>query len=176
MVSRQHRSLCNSRSNPAPSKLKIFWVWTSSAMSQTVTCVYCCLTGLVGGDVDSGELRWEGTLVRHSIHSLDLKGVLRVGQQVTDVDPGISQAQLAGQELHIVTTASAGSSTRTTALADDVKDHVLPASALFRWIPLQPQGSLVHARNHSLGCRRNHCGKSNHTASSASPRFIGTGV
>lgn len=99
-----------------------------------------------------------------------------MGQQVIDVDPGIGQAQLAGHELHIVTAASAGPSTRTAALADDVIDHVLPASALSGRIPLQPQGSLVHARNHSLGCRRDRCGKSNHTASSASPRLIGTGV
>lgn len=76
-------------------------------MSGTVTGVYCCLTSLVCGDVDSGELRRVGTLVRHSIHGLDLKSVLRVGQQITDMDPWIGQAQLARHELHVVTAASA---------------------------------------------------------------------
>lgn len=76
-------------------------------MSQTVTGVYCRLTSLVCGDVESGELRRGGTLVRHSIHSLDLKSVLRVGQQVTDMDLWIGQAKLARHELHVVTAAIA---------------------------------------------------------------------
>lgn len=50
------------------------------------------LTCLVGGDVHRGELRREGALVSNAVHSLDLEGVLGVGQQVTDVNAWLGQA------------------------------------------------------------------------------------
>lgn len=51
-----------------------------------------------------------------------------MGQQVTDVNAGLGQAQLAGRVLHVVSTAGAGTPARAAALADDVVDEILTAS------------------------------------------------
>lgn len=101
------------------------------------------LTRLVGGDVDRSKLGRIGALVRDAVHSLDLEGVLGVSQQVADVDVGVHQSQLTGDELHVVPAAGAAAAAAAAALADDVVDHVLPAAALLRGTPLQPQGRLV---------------------------------
>lgn len=82
---------------------------------------------MVGGDVHRGELGREGALVSDAIYGLDLEGILRVCQQVADVDSRLSQAQLAGRVLHVVPAARAGTPARAAALADDVIDKVLTA-------------------------------------------------
>lgn len=95
------------------------------------------LTGLVGGDIDRGVLGRVGALIRHAVDGLHLEGVLRVGQQVADVDPGVGQAQLARQELNVVSAAGAAAAAAAAALADDVVDDVLPAAGVPRREPLQ---------------------------------------
>lgn len=117
------------------------------------------LTSLVGGDVDRRELRGEGALVGDAVHSLDLKGVLGVGQEVADVDARLRQAQLARRELHVVPAAGAGPPARAAALADDVINQILPAPRVPGRAPLQHQGSLVHARDDRLGGGGDGCGE-----------------
>lgn len=115
------------------------------------------LTSLVGGDVHRCKLRGEGALVGDTIHCLDLEGVLGMGQQVTDVDAGLRQAQLAWGELHIVPTACACPTARAAALADDVVDQVLPAPRVSWRGPLQHQRCLVHTGDDGLGGRWDSC-------------------
>lgn len=98
---------------------------------------FVTLTGLVGGDVDRGILRRVGALVRHAIDGLHLEGVLRVSQKVADVDPGLGQAQLAGQELNVVAAAGAATAAAAAAFADNIVDDVLAAAGVPRWEPLQ---------------------------------------
>lgn len=128
-----------------------------SELIAVADCVYWFLTGLVGGDFDRGVLWRVGALVGDPVDCLDLKGVLRVGQQVTDVDLGLCQAQLAGDELDIVPAACTASPAPSTALTDDVVDHVLAAPAIARRAPLQPQGCLVHDGDYTLGRRGDGC-------------------
>jgi len=112
------------------------------------------LTSLVGGDVDGGVLGGVGALVRHAVDGLHLEGVLRVGQQVADVDAGLRQAQLTGQELHVVAAARAAAAAAAAALADDVEDDVLAAPRVPGARPLQHHGGLVHAGDDGLRRRR----------------------
>lgn len=111
------------------------------------------LTRLVGGDVDRSEAGRAGTLLRDSVDRLDLEGVPGVSQQVADVDAGVRQSQLTGDKLHVVPTAGAPAAPATAALADDVVDQVVPASALLRGAPLQPQRRLVHHGDDAEGRR-----------------------
>lgn len=76
-----------------------------------------------------------------------------MGQQVTDVNAWLSQAQLARCVLHVVPAAGAGAPARATALADDVVDEVLSASRVAGRGPLQHEGGLIDTGNHSLGRR-----------------------
>lgn len=115
------------------------------------------LTSLVGGDVHGRKLRGEGALVGDAVHRLDLEGVLRVGQQVADVDARLRQAQLARGELHVVPAARARPAAGAAALADDVVHQVLPAPRVPRRGPLQHQRGFVHAGDHGLGGRRDGC-------------------
>lgn len=112
------------------------------------------LTSLVSGDVDRGVLRRVGALIRHPVDSLHLKRVLRVGQQVADVDPGFCQAQLTGQKLDVVPAARAAPPAAAAALADDVEDDVLAAARVARRHPLQHHRGLVHAGDDVLRRRR----------------------
>lgn len=111
------------------------------------------LTGLVGGDVDRGVLGRVGALVRDTVDGLHLEGVLCVGQQVADVDPGLGQAQLAGQELDVVAAAGAAAAAAAAALADDVVDDVLAAAGVPRREPLQHHRGLVYAGDDPLRSR-----------------------
>lgn len=103
------------------------------------------LTSLISGNVDWGILRGVGALIWHPVDSLHLERVLRVGQQVTNVDPGFCQAQLTGQKLNVVPAAGAASPASTTALADDVEDYILTAPWVPRRHPLQHHRGFVHA-------------------------------
>lgn len=108
------------------------------------------LTSLVSGNVDWGILRGVGALVWHSIDSLNLKCVLRVGQQVANVDPRFCQAQLTGQKLHVVATAGAATPTSAAALTDDVENHVLTSPRVPWRQPLQHHWGFVHTGDNGL--------------------------
>lgn len=75
-----------------------------------------------------------------------------MGQQVTDVNARLGQAQLAGCVLHVVPAAGAGAPAGAAALADDVVDEILTASRVAGWGPLQHEGGLVDTGDHGLGC------------------------
>lgn len=108
------------------------------------------LTSLVGCDVDRGVLWRVRALVRHPVHSLYLKGVLSVSQQVADVDAAVGQSKLTGDKLHVVSAACAASSPAPAALTDDVVDHVISTSRLLWRTPLQLQRRLIHNRDDVL--------------------------
>ena len=100
-------------------------------------------TGLVGGDVDGGELRGVGALVGHAVHCLDLKAVLRVRLQVAHGDAPLHQAQVTRRDLHVVVAARAHAALGQALLADDVVEDVVAAAGVARVAPLQHQRGLV---------------------------------
>lgn len=129
---------------------KGYWNWNQLTYSyceavSTVTCKNCfSLTSLVGGNVDRCVLWWIRTLVRHSIDGLYFKSVLGVSKEVTDVDTGVSQAQLTWNKLDIVSAPGAATPPTATALTYDVVDHIFSTTTLLRRVPLQPQWGLIH--------------------------------
>lgn len=118
------------------------------------------LTGLVGGDVDGGELRRVRVLIRHAVDGLDLKAVLGVGLQVSDRHAPLRQAQVARRDVYIVVAARAHAALGQALLADDVVEYVVAAARVTRLAPLQDQVGLVDvgddvARGRGNGCGRN---------------------
>lgn len=95
------------------------------------------LTCLIGRDIDRGKLWVLETFAGNAVHRLDFKGVLRVGHQVADVDVPLGQAELAGDELHVVIATHAQPALHATLLADDVVEQVIPPTRVSRFAPLQ---------------------------------------
>lgn len=89
---------------------------------------FIALTCLIGSDVDRGKLRDEGALARDAVDRLDLEGVLRVGQQVADVDVPLGQAELPRDELHVFVATHALPTLHAALLADDVIQQVTSAT------------------------------------------------
>jgi len=115
-------------------------------------------TGLVGGDVDGGELRGVRALVGHAVHRLDLEAVLRVRLQVAHGDAPLHQAQVARRDLHVVVAAGAHAALGQALLADDVVEDVVAAARVERVAPLQHQRGLVDVGDDAAGGRRNRWG------------------
>lgn len=106
------------------------------------------LTRLVGGDVDGDMLSRVWALVTDAIDGLDLKAVEGVRQQVADEHPRIGQAQLSGDEVHVVVAVGAGPSVSTALLAHDVVHDVAPAARLPGGVPLEDDRGLVDDGDH----------------------------
>ena len=66
-----------------------------------------------------------------------------MSQEVTDVDTGVGQSQLAWDKLYVVSTPGAAASSTATALTYDVVDHIFSATSLLWLAPLQPQRGLI---------------------------------
>lgn len=95
------------------------------------------LTCLIGRDVDRGKLGVLETFAGDAVHGLDFEGILGVGHQVADVDVPLGQAELAGDELHVVVATHAQPALHATLLADDVVQQVIPPARVSGFAPLQ---------------------------------------
>lgn len=115
------------------------------------------LTGLVGGDVYGDVLSGIWTLVADAVDSLYLKAVERVGQQVADEHPGVRQAQLARDKVHVFVTVRAGAPVSAALLAHDVVNHVVAAARLSGGVPLKDDRGLVNDGNHVARAGRDTC-------------------
>lgn len=87
-------------------------------------------------------------LIADSIHSLYLKAVEGVSQQVADEHPGVSQTQLSRDEVHIVVAVGARAPVGPALLAHYVVDDVFTAARLPGRMPLQDYRGFVHNGDH----------------------------
>lgn len=103
------------------------------------------LTGLVGGDVDSGVSGWGGVFPRNPVDSLHLETVAGVSLQIPHHDLPLPQPQPAGSDVHVVVTACARAPVSQTFLTHHIIDQIAPPACVLRLLPLQGQRGLVHA-------------------------------
>lgn len=106
------------------------------------------LTSLVGGDGDGSVLPHLRSQRRHSVLGFDLKGVVGMGQEVSDGHRGVLEALRPGQEAHVAAArlaalvspaaaATAGTSHATATLTDDGEGDVTAPTAILRPAPVQ---------------------------------------
>lgn len=114
-------------------------------------------TGLICGDVHSGELRCIRALVGNSIDRLDFKAILCVGLQVADHHATLRQAQVARGNVHVVITPRAHAPLRKALLTDDVIQDVFTATQVTRLTPFQDQRCFVHTGDDTARGRWNSC-------------------
>lgn len=113
------------------------------------------LTCLVGCDVKTHVLaEWFGEF-RDTIHSLHLKGVVCVGEQVEHHDWRVAEAGALRKVAHVATARLVLLRLGTHLPADHTVGHVLPATRLLRGAPLQQHACLVYIWNSTAwGWRR----------------------
>lgn len=116
------------------------------------------LTSLVGGDGDGGVLPHLRSQRRHSVLRFDLKGVVSVGQEVSDGHRGVLEARRPGQEAHVAAARLAqlvqpagGGGGAAAALADDGEGEVAAPAVVLRPAPVQDNRSLVDGGYHVPG-------------------------
>lgn len=116
---------------------------------------------MVGGDGDGSVLPHLRSQRRHSVLGFDLKGVVGMGQEVSDGHRGVLEALRPGQEAHVAAArlaalvppaaAAAGTNHATAALTDDGEGDVTAPAAILRPAPVQDDRSLVDGGYHISG-------------------------
>lgn len=135
--------------------------WRFSAMNTWTRKQTKCtnlaglLTCLVGCDVKRHVLaEWFGEL-RDTVHSLHLKGVVCVGEQVKHHDWRVAKAGALGKVAHVAPARFVLLRLGAHLPADHAVGHVLPATRLLRGAPLQQHACLVYIWNSTAwGWRR----------------------
>ncbi len=114
------------------------------------------LTGLVGGDDNSGVLSHLGCQRWHPVLRFNLKRVVSVSQQIGHRHCGVVEARSSWQEADVAParlaalrpTVAAVTSDSTTPFAEDSEGDVLAPATVLRPGPLQDNRSLIDGWDH----------------------------
>ena len=87
-------------------------------------------------------------LIADAVDGLYLEAVDGVSPQVADEHPGLRQAQLARDEVHIVVAVGAGAPVGPALLAHYVVDDIIAPARLPGRVPLQDHRGFVHNGDH----------------------------
>lgn len=87
-------------------------------------------------------------LIADAVDRLYLEAVEGVSPQVADQHPGLRQAQLARDEVHVVVAVGAGAPVGPALLAHYVVDDIFAAARLPGRVPLEDHRGFVHNGNH----------------------------